>query len=667
MKGFVPDFILKNNKENAAGGKFNGFVLFADISGFTKMTEEMMKEGRSGAEKTSKILNFCFKEMTEIVHDNKGFVATFAGDALTAVFMDESPSSCLSAATGIRGFFNEHSLKGKNSFGFDVSVKVGIAYGNVEWGIIGENPKNYYFMSKAVENAAEAEKHLGKQEVGIHKSTSQAILKGIDYQERGDVFLVNENKPAKRTNSSSKHNYTGEEEFLHGDLVKNVENEFRSVATVFLSLKEMSRRKDIESVYEKIKKLADTYKGYIPLIDFGDKGAKIMVLFGAPRSRENDLKMAAKFVLEASAKLKNNAKCGFTYATCYAGRIGGNYRATYTVIGKSVNLAARLMTHAKWGDVLTDGETGKKLKNQFFLKDCGEETFKGFSGKTKVMLISGERESSAGLFDGEMVGRTDELTSLEKFIKSKGNRIMEARVTGEAGIGKSRLLSEALKNLANESLILYAECDELLRESLNPIKQMMRGYFLNSSDETGRNEKELFEERFSKLLKKVLDESSRNELERVKSILGGLAGIETKNSLYSRLSGSSLFQNILIALRLMLETESSKNRIILAIEDFHNADRETIMALKKIAQDKRLNGIAIVTTERPSDGQAPEMLVKEESRFMILNVKILNNEEIKSLSRRILGGMPDAGLLRMISDKSEGNPFLSGADMPLPS
>jgi len=46
----VPDFILEKNKQKIRNGSFIGYALFADISGFTNFTEEMMKNRREGAE-----------------------------------------------------------------------------------------------------------------------------------------------------------------------------------------------------------------------------------------------------------------------------------------------------------------------------------------------------------------------------------------------------------------------------------------------------------------------------------------------------------------------------------------------------------------------------------------------------------------------------------------
>jgi len=88
MKGLVPQHVLDLNNSNKKTSQDDFYCLFADISGFTKITQTLMKDGFQGAEVLETKINSLFFEMIEKVHGCNGFVGTFAGDALTLFFED---------------------------------------------------------------------------------------------------------------------------------------------------------------------------------------------------------------------------------------------------------------------------------------------------------------------------------------------------------------------------------------------------------------------------------------------------------------------------------------------------------------------------------------------------------------------------------------------------
>ncbi len=86
MKNLIPHFIFEKHKEGLGQGDFQALTMFVDISGFTPMTEALMKGGDEGAEILSDILNRIFEPMVNTVYKRGGFISGFAGDAFTAIF-----------------------------------------------------------------------------------------------------------------------------------------------------------------------------------------------------------------------------------------------------------------------------------------------------------------------------------------------------------------------------------------------------------------------------------------------------------------------------------------------------------------------------------------------------------------------------------------------------
>ena len=86
MKNLIPDFIETKYKESNWSGSLDACVMFVDISGFTPLTERLMKSGSHGAEELTGILNDLFSPLVALVYASGGFIPYFAGDAFTAIF-----------------------------------------------------------------------------------------------------------------------------------------------------------------------------------------------------------------------------------------------------------------------------------------------------------------------------------------------------------------------------------------------------------------------------------------------------------------------------------------------------------------------------------------------------------------------------------------------------
>jgi len=157
MKNLIPRFIVEKSKENKFSGNFKATTMFIDISGFTAMTQNLMNNGKEGAEILSEIINEIYTPSIKSVYDNNGFITTFAGDAFTSVFpyKDSKPIFAIHAANKIQEIFKKIGKQNTKFGEFDLSIKIGLSYGTVNWGIVKSNKQNsYYFKDKAIDNCA---------------------------------------------------------------------------------------------------------------------------------------------------------------------------------------------------------------------------------------------------------------------------------------------------------------------------------------------------------------------------------------------------------------------------------------------------------------------------------------------------------------------------------
>lgn len=203
-------------------------------------------------------------------------------------------------------------------------------------------------------------------------------------------------------------------------------------------------------------------------------GDAVMALFGAPVSFENDAERAVRAALSMQQSLSEfrtielgtrqirlQLRIGIASGEVLFGPVGGQ-SARFTALGEPVNLASRLESVAPVGGVLVSGETYQLTKGLFVCDEVTGLRLNGFRGP-----ITGYRVISAPTHPGRQrslpgaaaryVGREAEIGALEAAFAAAGRghpRVV--LVTGEAGCGKSRLLTETISLLGDQVSVAVA-------------------------------------------------------------------------------------------------------------------------------------------------------------------------------------------------------------------
>ena len=467
MFNLIPQFIHNEFKKGEYKGDCEVITMFMDISGFTAMTERLMNEGKEGAEVLSSILNGVFEPVIDAVYNRGGFISTFAGDAFTAIFSkDIEPVKTLYSAGEINNIFKEKGIQRTRFGDFDLSVKIGLSYGNVEWGIIGDSEyKAYFFKGEAVEGAALSEQKCDKMQIitddkllSLIPKNQQHIFNTIKHNEQ--YYRINEINMSLEKDTepvSEKGNMSVD---LDRDIVKlfmpdNVINysgigELRDIVSVFISLnEELHNYEDLNTFVKNTLEELNNIGGYFKGFDFGDKGGTLLAIFGAPVSYENNIIRALNFILTVKEIYGDKIKAGISYGTVYTGIVGSKRRYNYDVLGDIVNLSSRLMSNAGWGNIWLSKKMGEKQTEEFQIKPVGKISIKGKTDEEMVYELLGKKDKkSEKSYKGEMVGREEESKILNEYLKPVFNNKFGGMIYiyGEAGIGKSRFVYENIKS-----------------------------------------------------------------------------------------------------------------------------------------------------------------------------------------------------------------------------
>ena len=194
-------------------------------------------------------------------------------------------------------------------------------------------------------------------------------------------------------------------------------------------------------------------------------GDGVLIYFGYPQAHEDDAERAVRAGLElvaAVGALKTHAplqtRVGIATGLVVVGDlIGSGASQEQAIVGETPNLAARLQGIAEPNSVVIAESTRKLVGNLFELEDLGAQDLKGIAGPVRAWAAL--RASSAeGRFEAmhatgltELVGREEELELLlRRWSKAKTGEGQVVLLSGEPGIGKSRLTAALLERLASE-------------------------------------------------------------------------------------------------------------------------------------------------------------------------------------------------------------------------
>ncbi|MBK8905833.1 MAG: tetratricopeptide repeat protein [Anaerolineaceae bacterium] len=680
MHNLVPQFILEQLAQENHRGSFAAVSLFIDISGFTQLMETQMQHGQHGAEVMASVMLGIFEPLVQFVFEQGGFVGNFAGDAFTAFFpiltAAAQPTIAQQAVTAAWQA-QQHLTDNPTSYtpygDFQMTAKIGLALGDASWAILSDSSQEraaFYFRGTAVEQCALAEKQAQPGEILLTTSLAQTLGSWVNSLPRHEFWVLN-GRPARHTAPQPftlpQSNLPLLGRFFPKTLITQpLQGEFRQIVNVFISLPHLQDEAELAPFMQTVFALQAQFGSVTSRLDFGDKGCTLLLFWGAPIAHETDIERALSFVLALRQQSQTTIRAGLTYRVAHAGFIGSTLHQEFTCYGSGVNLAARFMTSAPPGEIWVDAPIFHRVRQQFALEFVGNRPFKGFAGEQPVYRLVGRQETAAPIFSGQMLGRETELAQLAEFIRPLANgRLAGAmRLEGEAGIGKSRLVHAFLDNLSanfGPHQVFLCQTDQILRQSLNPLRYWLARYFGQSAQQSEIDNKAAFTNRLEQLLSATQAPELARELNRTRTFLGALVDLHWTDSLYEQLEPQGRFENTLTALTTLLQAESLRQPVLLVIEDVHWLDDDSRQFLQQLwlsvtAVPNTHYPLAIIATSRPEqqpEGKAGTL------PWQSITLGQLSATSLNQLAADLLDGPISPRLLKLLTERGEGNPFFT--------
>jgi class 3 adenylate cyclase/tetratricopeptide (TPR) repeat protein len=396
-------------------------------------------------------------------------------------------------------------------------------------------------------------------------------------------------------------------------------------------------------------------------------GDGVMALFGAPIAHEDGPRRAAHAALgiqhalreysrelEAAGDRGLQMRIGLNTGPVVVGRIGDDLRMDYTAVGDTTNLAARMQQMARPGSVLASEATHKVIGGFFETLDLGEVPVKGHApirafevlrarGRKARLDVAAER----GLTP--FIGRERELGALKELFRDvKAGRGQVAFVTGDAGIGKSRLLLEFRRELgaAGEDVTwLEGRCISFGQSIpfLPLIDQLRDNFRIEEFD--GEPE----------IIAKIEHGMRRlGQLDAHIPYLRHLLSVDPGEPAVSAMDAAVRRKRVLEANRALALRGATFRPIVFVFEDLHWVDTSTEEYLSLLMDSVASVPILVVLTYRV--GYTPPF--GSRSFYTTITLRSLTEGEAATMASRMLGADQFPAELRTaLMDKAEGVPL----------
>jgi class 3 adenylate cyclase len=421
----------------------------------------------------------------------------------------------------------------------------------------------------------------------------------------------------------------------------------------------------MDQVYEVLIHKVHDYEGTVNEMT----GDGIMALFGAPIALEDAPQRAIRSALaihremaKSSDKIKREKEAiqplkmriGINTGSVVVGTLGNDLRVEFKAVGDTVNLASRMEGLAEPGTTYVTGETFKLAEGLFRFEALGDKQIKGKEEPVNVYRViapSTRRtrfDVSAERGLTQFVGRERELELLlDGYERSKEGRGQAFSIVSEAGVGKSRLLYEFRKAVANENVtFLEGRCLSYSRGvTYHPIIDILKSNF---DIQEGDGDSAIREK-----VKNQLKTLGADEAFTLPYLLE-LLSVKDSGIDQIPMSPEERKVRLIDALNRIVLRGSERRPLIMAIEDLHWSDKSSEELLRDLLDSIAGARVFLIFTYRPEFVHT----WGGKSYHSQVNLNRLSNRESLTMVNYLLGSEDiDIDIEELILEKTEGVPF----------
>ena len=480
-----------------------GSLAFVDISGFTTLTERLAAKGKVGAEEMSDLLNSAFATLLEVAYGYGASLVKWGGDAVLLLY--EGPAHAAQACRGAHEMQRTMRRIGRlrTSVGVvQLRMSVGISSGLFDFFLVGDRHRELLVAGPTATETALMEQVAEAGEVVVSAATVDQLPARCVGAAKDSGWLLRSAPPAdprSRWWPPTDPDIAGSclDPALRDHLLTEVgDSEHRQVAVGFVEISGVDGLLErqgpgaaagaLHEVIRLVQQACEHHRVTFWETDISKDGFKVLLIAGAPRSSGQDedaMLRAARAVLDGHDG-PVRLRIGVNTGRVFNGGFGPPFRRTWSVKGDAVNLAARVMGKAEAGQLLATEALLRRVASRVDADLLPAFKVKGKSEPVHAAVV--HRVSAERVVDtaGAFIGRRAEMDVLLGAVReAAGGRGGGIVITGEPGVGKSRLVDHVVNRLDESTTVLRGFADDYeSATSYYAVRRMLRAAVGHSMD-----------------------------------------------------------------------------------------------------------------------------------------------------------------------------------------
>jgi class 3 adenylate cyclase/tetratricopeptide (TPR) repeat protein len=506
---YLPRIVLEwlRDAPDARHRTLEGTMAFADISGFTAMSERLAPKGRLGAEEVTDVMSATFAQLLAIVYDNGGGLLKFGGDALLLFFAgEEHARRACASAWGMRDRLRAIGPLPTSVGPAELQMHVGIHTGTFDFFLAGALHRELIVGGPDAVHTVEMEETSEAGEILV----SANVARLIDESDRGtakgngvllaaapSVALVGV-PPVPQPDALDLLSCIPDVLRDHLQAGK-LDSEHRRATVAFVRFSGALDEHGVTEVVDVLQSACAAHGVCFLESDIDAAGGRIVLVAGVPTTGGEDEERMLRTVRAAiDAETRLPLHIGVASGNVFAGVIGPRYRRSFTILGGTAALAARLMAKAGAREVWTTPDLLERSKAVFETTPVGALVLKGKAEPVEAVSVGNvtdQQDTPTRTRRLPLVDRQRELPVLEaSLVPVKMGFGSFVELVGDAGIGKSRIVEELCER-AGGLPVFVAACEQYeATTAYFPFRRLLRELLeVELTGDAAANTRTLFE------------------------------------------------------------------------------------------------------------------------------------------------------------------------------
>ena len=675
---FIPRLTLEWLKKNPELRwlEVEGTLAFIDISGFTAMSERLSSSGRAGAEEVTEVMNTTFGALLDVAYGEGGGLLKFGGDALLLLYDEEGHAArAAQAAFEMRRTLRAIGRPRTSAGAVQLKMHAGIHSGVFQFFLVGEAHRELLVTGPAASRTVEMEAASEAGEILVSPETAAQLDATILGEEKGSGFLLQappdvHGELVPLPDVSDIPIEVAVPAPLRAQLLEvgPLEGEHRHAAIAFIRYSGVdeiistegpaSAAEAIDVLARTIQKAAGDHQVTFLESDVDRDGGRIILVSGAPQTFGDDeerLLRTVRAIVDSGLPLP--VHIGVSEGRVFTGQVGAPFRRTYTILGDTAALAARLMAKAGEDEVWVAESVYERGGARFEANALEPLQLKGKSEPVQAFVLGDllpEDERPAPAEAGEhklpFVDRERERAVLAASlapVRMGFGTLVE--LIGEPGIGKSRLAEELESNCADMRKV-GARCDQYEANTpYHPFRPFLRALLEVDLNGSGEHNRTVLAGRLA-----TIDE----ELVPWAPLLGAPLDIEVESTPEVEDLDPAFWRARLHGVMGKLLDGILDSPTLLLFEDVHWMDDASSDLLRYLGTQLSTRPWLTCTTRRPIEGGFAAAEGTPPVPALTLRLEPIPEEDAKTLVRAAAGDRAlDEAELAALMERGAGNPL----------